>query len=133
MIGKLWNFENLLALWETTPINNYDDKLIRYLEDGDPFGVSSFYNHIASHNSTTRSVFPAKMIWKANTPPRISFFAWEACKDRILTINNLMTRGIILTNSCFLCKNNTETCNHLLLWCPIMYFLWSMVYLAHVW
>lgn len=33
-----------------------------------------------------------------------------------------------MMNSCFLCKRDAETCNHVLLWCPFVYKLWTMVY-----
>lgn len=68
------------------------------------------------------------MIWKANAPPRTSFFTWKAAKERILTLDNLMKRGIPLTNRCFLCNCNEESCNHILLWCPLTHNLWTLVY-----
>lgn len=36
--------------------------------------------------------------------------------------------GRIMVNSCFLCKREAETCNHILLWCPEVYKLWTMIY-----
>lgn len=33
-----------------------------------------------------------------------------------------------MVNRCYLCKNAEESCNHILLWCPIFYSIWSMVY-----
>lgn len=72
--------------------------------------------------------FAAKMICRTKASPRVSFFAWQASKDRILTIDNLIKRGIVLTKKCFLCKNNAESSNHLLFWCPITYNLRTMVY-----
>lgn len=56
------------------------------------------------------------------------FFAREAVKERILTMDNLMKRDVIMANRCFLSKNCSETCNHLLLWCPVTYKLWSLVF-----
>lgn len=59
---------------------------------------------------------------------RISFYAWEAVKERTLTIDNLMRKDLTTANRCFLCKCCSESCNHLLLWCPVSYKLWSMVF-----
>ncbi|XP_021891966.1 uncharacterized protein LOC110810189 isoform X2 [Carica papaya] len=46
----------------------------------------------------------------------------------ILTLDNLMKRGFLLANWCVMCKQNAESCNHLLLWCPVSYELCSMIY-----
>lgn len=32
-----------------------------------------------------------------------------------------------MVNRCFMCKMNAESCNHLLLWCPVVYSLWSLI------
>lgn len=32
------------------------------------------------------------------------FFAWEACREYILTINMLKRRGKCMVNRCFMCK-----------------------------
>lgn len=68
------------------------------------------------------------MIWKTHAPPRISFFAWEATKEHILTLDNLMKRGFHLVNRCSLCKASPETCRCSLLWCPITYGLWNDIF-----
>lgn len=39
-----------------------------------------------------------------------------------------MKRDRILVNKCFLCKGDTESCNHIFLWCPFSVKLWSLVY-----
>lgn len=33
-----------------------------------------------------------------------------------------------MANRCFLCKSEAESCNHILLWCPFSYGLWSSIY-----
>lgn len=70
----------------------------------------------------------ALQIWKVNTPPRKTFFAWEAVRECILTIDKLMRMGHIMLNGCYLCKDAVESYNHLLLWCPVTYSIWYMVY-----
>lgn len=65
---------------------------------------------------------------EANAPPRIAFFTWEVAKEKMLTLDNLMRRGRILVDRCFLCKCNAESCNHILLWCLFSFNLWSIVY-----
>lgn len=75
-----------------------------------------------------RSIFPAKQIWKTKVPPHVVFFAWEACWEKIITIDKLKIEGCILVNGCYCCLKAEETCNHLLLWCPIAYRLWTYLY-----
>lgn len=87
--------------------------------------VKSFNNLLAGNPTPCTRPFPSNIIWKVGTTPRISFFAWEAAKGRILTTDNLMRRGIITVSRCFLCKNSLDSCNHLLLECSITHKLWS--------
>jgi hypothetical protein len=72
--------------------------------------------------------FPWKIIWKAKVPPRIAFFSWTAALGKILTINNLRKRHLIIIDRCCLCKLNGESVDHLLLHCPLARELWSMVF-----
>lgn len=55
------------------------------------------------------SKFPFRQIWKGNAPPKVVFFAWEANKGCILTIDKLFRRGMIMVNGCYLCKGVAET------------------------
>lgn len=62
-------------------------------------------------------------------PLRITlFFAWEVGRESILTIDKLMRRKRAMVNSCYLCKEAAEWCNHILLWCPVIYSLQTIVY-----
>uniref|UniRef100_A0A2N9HVH9 Elongation factor P C-terminal domain-containing protein n=1 Tax=Fagus sylvatica TaxID=28930 RepID=A0A2N9HVH9_FAGSY len=72
--------------------------------------------------------FPWKIIWKAKVPPRIAFFSWTAALGKILTIDNLRKRHLIIIDRCCLCKLNGESVDHLLLHCPLARELWSMVF-----
>lgn len=92
------------------------------------FTVKSCYELLMGENDTRMECFPVKQIWKAQALPRIAFFAYEASRECILTIDNLMKRGRVMVNGCYLCKQVAETRNHVLLWCPTSYNLWSMVY-----
>lgn len=56
------------------------------------------------------------------------FFTWEASRDCTLTIDKLKRTCKILVNWCCLCKMAEETRSHLLLWCPVAYRQWPMVY-----
>ena len=62
-------------------------------------------------------------IWKVKVPKRVAFLMWTAAHGQILTLDNLMLRGRLLTNRCCLCCNNAESVDHLLLFCPIAHSL----------
>lgn len=71
---------------------------------------------------TCRSTcFPANQIWQVQAPPKIVFFAWEASRNCILTVDNLMS--MVLVNRCCMRKSEDKSCNHLLLHCYAVYEL----------
>lgn len=109
-------------------LKDCNDKLRWNLKKNEMFSISSFYSYLTKNDITITPLFPYKIIQKSQAPSRISFFAWEAIKNRILTNDNLMKRGNSLVNRCFLCKCTTESSNHILLRCPYTYHLWSLVY-----
>lgn len=51
----------------------------------------------------------------------------DICMESILT-SDMLKRSKILVNRCSLCKKGAETCNHILLWCLVVYIIWTMVY-----
>lgn len=104
------------------------DQKSRNLEKNGSFTVKLYYRQLSNGVDRNLSDFPFKQIWKIKTPSRMAFFTWEACKGSILTTDMLMTRGRGMVNRCFMCKMSAETCNHLLLWCPMVYSLWNMIY-----
>jgi hypothetical protein len=65
-----------------------------------------------------------KWIWKLNTLPRIIFFIWQLCHERLPTKVLLSHRKIIQDNLCHLCQTNPESCMHLLRDCPSIIPLW---------
>lgn len=130
--GNLWDweieeYENLLQTLANIHLSDQEDKLSWNHPKNGQFSVKSFYNLLASNSNQGLRLFPSNIIWKLGTTPRISFFSWEAAKGRILTLDNLMKRGVTTVNRCLLCKKSVESCNHLLLGCSISHNLWSTV------
>jgi hypothetical protein len=73
-------------------------------------------------------LFFGKIIWKAKVPPRIAFFSWTAALGRLLTIDNLRKRHLIILDWFCMCKQSGESVDHLLLHCFMAQELWSMVF-----
>jgi hypothetical protein len=74
------------------------------------------------------SFFPWKGIWKVKVPLRVSFFVWTASLGKILTLDNLRKRGLIVMDWCCMCKRSGESINHLLLHCEVACTLWSVIF-----
>ena len=45
-----------------------------------------------------------------------------------MSIDNLRKKKVLIPDWCYMCKSNGESVDHLLLHCPIVYKLWSMVF-----
>jgi hypothetical protein len=59
---------------------------------------------------------------------RVAFFAWLVTLGKILTLDNLRKKHIILVDRCCMCKRNGESVDHLLLHCDVAYALWSTLF-----
>jgi hypothetical protein len=56
------------------------------------------------------------------------FFAWSAALGKILTMNNLRKRHIIMVDWCCLCKKSGESVNNFLLHCEVVSTLWNTIF-----
>jgi hypothetical protein len=63
-------------------------------------------------------------VWRTKAPLRAVFFAWSEALNKILTMDNLIKRHVIVVDKCCMCKRNWESVNHLLLHCDVAYAIW---------
>ena len=89
------------------------------------FQVHSYYSTLIQ---PVRTYFPWRSVWKSKVPTRVAFFSWIATLGRILTIDNLQKRWVLIIDWCCMCKSNGESVNHLLLHCPIAQELWNLIF-----
>ena len=61
--------------------------------------------------------FPIRLVWNPVVSPKIGFFAWEVSWGKVLTWDQLKHRGRALENRCFMCEEDEETIEHLLIHC----------------
>jgi hypothetical protein len=45
-------------------------------------------------------------VWRTKAPLRAAFFAWSAALGKILTMDNLRKRHVIVVDRCCMCKRN---------------------------
>jgi hypothetical protein len=51
------------------------------------------------------------------------FFVWSAVLRKILTLDNLRKKHVIVINRCYMCKKDGESVDHLLLHCKVAHEL----------
>jgi hypothetical protein len=89
------------------------------------FKVKSYFSSLAGCEG---SRFPWKSVWWTQAPSRAAFFAWSATLGKILTVDNLRKRKIIIVDRCYLCERDGETVDHLLLHFDVASTLWNHVF-----
>jgi hypothetical protein len=88
------------------------------------FVVSSCYNVLVGNDGIH---FPSKSIWSTKIPLRAAFSVWSATLGKILTMDNLRKRHVIVVDRCCMCKSNGKFVNHLL-HCEVAYALWNVFF-----
>ena len=56
----------------------------------------------------------------------MGFFSWEATWGRVLTLDQLKCWKRVLANRCYLCEEDEETIEHLLVHCKKAKMLWDL-------
>ncbi|GMJ01570.1 hypothetical protein HRI_003826200 [Hibiscus trionum] len=81
------------------------------------------------YNQHEQSAFWKSFVWKNLTPPRVDFFTWQVCNNRLPVKMELLKRGVssISDSLCPLCMEENETVNHLLFVCRLSWKVWMRV------
>jgi hypothetical protein len=88
------------------------------------FEVKSYYQVLST---PIRSNFPWKSIWTVKAPMRVAFFVWTATLGKILTLDSLHKRNIIVLQWCCMCKNCGKSIDHLFLDCEVATEMWNVL------
>jgi len=91
-------------------------------------GVFRVKNYFGSLTCSGGTWFSWKSVWRSQAPPRAAFFTWSAALGKILTLDNLRKRHIIIVDRCCLCKRDGESVDHILLHCDVASALWNNIF-----
>jgi hypothetical protein len=116
---ELWTLLNTVTLR-----HDIDDDIIWRLTPHGGYTTKSAYE-LQFFGSTASAM--DKYIWKAWAPPKVKFFAWLANQKRIWTADRLARRGWPNCGLCPLCKQVTESVDHLFVHCRFTLRLWTRV------
>lgn len=61
-------------------------------------------------------------------PSRVAFFVWTTTLGKILTLNNLRKKNVIVMDGYYMCKKSGKTIDHRLLHCEVARALWVIIY-----
>jgi hypothetical protein len=89
------------------------------------FDVRYFYKVLACKEAVH---FSWKSIWLTKAPLKVVFFAWVAALGKILTLDNLIKKCVIVIDRCCMSKMNGEFMDHLLLHYEVARALWNAIF-----
>ena len=72
--------------------------------------------------------FPTRVVLKSWVLSKVNFFAWEALWGKVLTLDQLQKHRWSLVNRCFLCKEDEQFIDHILLHCSLVRILWKLLF-----
>ncbi|RVW65755.1 LINE-1 retrotransposable element ORF2 protein [Vitis vinifera] len=101
-----------------------EDRMLWRGTKNEIFTVKSLYKSLDHSYAVS---FPGNIIWSPYVPSKVSFFAWEASWEKVLTQDQLKRKGWILANRCCLCCVEEETINHILVHCSKTKMLWDLL------
>ena len=123
-----WEIGEMVRFLQTLHDQNFrptgEDMLLLKEAKAKSFSVKAMYK---GYDITPAFDFPYRLIWNSVVPPKIGIFTWEAAWGKVLTMDNLKRRGMTVANRCFLCEEDEETINHLLIHCRSAKMLWNLL------
>jgi len=79
------------------------------------FEVKLFYQMLSIPASSS---IPFKSIWRVKVSSRVCFYVWTTALVKILPLDNLKKRKVIVLGWCYMCKRSRESID-LLLHCQV--------------
>jgi hypothetical protein len=101
-----------------------EDEITWNLTENGQYSASSAYE--AQFLGLVNSVMYS-MVWKAWAPPKAKHHAWLTLQNRLWTADRLQKRGWPSCGLCPLCKQVTESTNHLFVHCRFTFRVWELL------
>lgn len=117
-----WELESVASFMDHISISavslrrNEVDKMYWKLSPRGVFDVRSYYKAL---QPSITCPFPWKSLCKPQVLTKVRFYIWTAALQKILTVDSLRRRKLVVVDWCCMCKRNGETMDHLLLLRPI--------------
>jgi hypothetical protein len=92
------------------------------------YSVKEGYKILLSQSQLPEKSAIWKEIWSADGLPKINIFGWQLAHNKLLTGENFLKRGFLGPFRCALCKQNSETTEHLFLKCNFSKQVLHIVY-----
>lgn len=90
------------------------------------YSVKSAYHLLTSEqNPCSDSLY--KNVWNKYVPSKVTAFSWRAVRNRLPTLDNLVSRGVLQGNTNSLCSGchlAMETVSHLFFVCKLYSNMW---------
>lgn len=118
----------LSAIDDLYPTLGKADSLIWTHDNSGTFSIKSLYKWAeAKAFPDCHWVIPSKT--RKALPPKVGLLFWQACKNKVATMVNLISRGVVLPDSglCVLCGTEPETSSHLFMHCSVSWGLWAAI------
>lgn len=88
------------------------------------FSIKGLCSYLSNEST---NVFPSGIVWNPWFPSRVNFFAWEVVWGRILTLDQLKKRWLMMSNRCYVSKGEEEMVDHILYFLEVV-ILWQLFY-----
>jgi hypothetical protein len=67
-------------------------------------------------------------VWRTQSPSKVAFFVRSMALSKILSLDNLRKRHVIVMDKYCMCKRNEEFVDRLLFHCDVVSVIWSVLF-----
>ena len=101
-----------------------EDKLLLKESKNGHFSLKLHYRALDRSNAT---LFPYSSIWNPHVLMKVGFFCLGSFLGKVLALDQLKRRVRTLANGCFLCGEEEEMVDHILVHFPKARMLWVLI------